>query len=571
MKLLYGKTLSNGIAIGKTSLFRKKKFSIPKYKPDNCDEELKLLENALHEAKEELGTTLKTIQNDAFKEEIEILKAHETMLGDPDFINSMISFIKDDNWNAAQAVLKSSDYFSAKLEQIDDEYLSARVQDIQDVSARLIKHLLNVQIVEESLFRNPGILVAFELTASDILSFDRDQILGIITCKGGYNDHAAILARAFSIPLITGIGESLSDFFPEQELIIDGNNQTVLIDPDPKTKKIKLDCQANLAIQEENALANVLKECKTTDGIRIRICANIDGIESANSAYRIGADGVGLFRSEFVFLNSELLPSEESQYQLYYEIAKVLRGKELKFRTLDIGSDKQHNSLNLPSEQNPALGLRALRLMFKHDDELLKPQIKAILRVAHDFPVKIMLPMVTSISEIRNFRGRMNICKDELIAENKNFKGDIPLGIMVEVPAVAITIEHFVDEVDFFSIGTNDLTQYCLSADRTNSAVSYLSEGLHPSVLYLINKVIIAAHKRKKPVAICGELAADPRVIPIFIGLGIDELSISPSHIPKIKEMIRAISCSEAKQIAYQSLKLESWEEIQQLTRSFQH
>ena len=567
MKIIHGKTVSEGIAIGKAFILDKKKFRVPTHLVDQPKDELIKLEKSIVKAKEEIRLILKDIQNTSSKEEIEILEAHEAMLDDPDFLESTRLCITDEKMNAALAMKTSAKRFCSLLENLDDEYLKARANDIQDVSYRILKYLLNIEFNDFQKLTHPSIIVSEELTVNDISGIDKNLILGFVTSKSGFNDHAAILARAYNFPLITGVNNILTEIKNSCEVILDGTSGKIFMEPDELTRKEKLNYKEKYSSFQLLANKNAFQKAKTKDGHAIQVNANIEGIESAEEAVSSGADGVGLFRSEFIYMNKKILPDEEYQFQIYTKVAEQLNNKEVRLRTLDIGADKKLEILNLPEEENPALGLRALRLMFDREEELLKPQVKAIIRAAKDHNIKMMLPMVTSISEIREFKKLVSVCREELIKNKKEVAKEISIGIMVEVPAVAVLIEKFIEEVDFFSIGTNDLTQYTLSADRTNYAVSHFNEGLHPAVLHLINHVIEAAHKKGKPVAVCGELASDYKVIPILLGLGIDELSVNPSSVPTVKEMIRKISFSDAKKIARKALKMENWDEIQELTK----
>ncbi len=561
MKYIQGVHVSPGVAIGKPYHFRKDEIKIPDHKIENPKEEISRFMSAIADSKAKLIEQINNDTKTGLKQEKDIMNSYLTMLEDPELINLVESHIVERRTNAEMSLMIASDHFICLLEDVDDEYLKGRANDIRDVSNRILEQLMQIKSDQYSGLLVPSILVAEELTVNDIVGFKKDKILGIVTAKCGITDHVAIMARSYEIPMITGI-ENITDIFcSKKEIIIDGREGWICMDADKnmlsKTKN-KIDLENNF---KKDALSKAFLPAITKDEVHIDVYANIGSVENAEKAIFNGADGVGLFRTEFLFIDNHEVLDEETQFQYYKQVFNLFLDKEIIIRTLDLGGDKQIRNLKLKKEENPALGLRGLRLTMHYKEELLKPQINAILRAASDHEIKIMLPMVTSIDEVKYFKKIFSECKKELRLSGKiPEKSNIKIGIMIEVPSAAILADRFASEVDFFSIGTNDLTQYTLSADRTNAEVSYLNQGIHPAVLYLINKVVKSAKKYSKLVGICGELATDYYAIPILVGLGINEFSVNPVAIPTVKEIIRSLSFKETQQIVNRVLECNDWE-----------
>ena len=563
MKYIQGIQVSPGIAIGPVFTFKKVDIKIPENKVEDTKKEVDRFLSAIKKAKNKLQLKIVLCKGKSLKEEKEILSSHLAMLDDPELLSLVKLHIQERNTNAEKSLMIACDHFICLVEDIDDDYLKGRAKDIQDIAERVLEQLLDIKIFQYYELNEPSIIVADELTVNDIVGFNKELILGIITSRCGITDHAAIMARSYDIPMITGILNIYETVVSNDDIILNGREGKVYLENDKNAIK-----NAKRKLKEETLFKSNAKEkafeiASTLDGHQIKVCANIGSLENAEKAIENGAEGIGLFRTELLFIDNHEVLDEDIQYEYYRKIFDVFEGKEIIIRTLDIGGDKQIRSLKLKSEENPALGLRGIRLSMKYMDQLLKPQIKAILRSAGGRHIKIMIPMVTSINEVKEFRRVLNVCQTELL-ENKiiSDKPNIEIGIMVEVPSTAIQSDVFAKDVDFFSIGTNDLTQYTLSADRTNADVSYLNQGIHPTVLYLMNNVVRSARKYSKSVGICGELASDQYAIPILVGLGIKEFSVNPVMIPIVKERIRKLNYSKTKLLAERVLKCEEWDDI---------
>lgn len=564
MKTINGTQVAAGIAIGPIFKLEKEEIEIPEYKVVNSDEELARLYKAIAMSKVEIQTKKDSL--DISKVEKDILESHLAMLDDPELIDLTKSHITHRKTNAERALKIACEHFICLLVDTGDDYLKGRANDISDITDRVLKFLLNKTDNQYLKLEKPSIVVAEELTVNDIAGLGNKLVLGFITSKGGITDHAAIMANSYGIPMVTGISSSIFDIRKEAYVILDGNEGKVILNPDKHiSDQVKEKIKVELAFKK-NAELKSKEIALTKDGHPVKVYANIGTVENAENAIKNGAGGIGLFRTELLFIDNNELLDEETQFKYYSEIANIFTNKEIVIRTLDIGGDKQIRSLKLKDEENPALGLRALRLMFENEEEMLIPQLKAILRLTSESNIKLLLPMVSAIDEVRRVKTVLKTCRDELKSNNIPVAENIDIGIMIEVPSSAILSEIFAKEVDFFSIGTNDLTQYTLSADRTNPDVSYLNQGLQPAVLHLISKVVKSAHAQKKPVGVCGELASNKYVIPILIGLGVDELSVNPIAIPTVKEIIRKISKSVASEIAKEALTKDNWQDIKQLS-----
>jgi len=562
MITLSGISVSSGIAIGISYVLNKKDIQVPKCPISSPNEEINRFTKALTESKREINVLLSDLRKKGQREEVEILESHISMLNDPELSQQIESYISSHMINAEYAVNSVSGQFINALENLEDDYLRARSQDVREVSTRIIAQLLGIHLNHWNEISKPVIIIANEISVNDIIGIKKEVVLGFVTVKGGVTDHTAILARTYGVPLITGIKNLLTEIKHDDPIIIDGQNGKVFVNPDTPSINKYSGIKAQIDTFQSKALNNSHAPAITTDGHRIHVYANIGDYQSAEFALANGAEGIGLFRTELLFIHSTKLPDEEEQYQIYKNIADLFGDKEIIIRTIDIGADKQVDYLNLSIESNPALGLRAIRLMYSRVEELFKPQVKALLRAAKGKDIKIMIPMISVISEVRKFKELLKECKDELQRDGFETADRISVGIMVEVPSAAILAESFTKEVDFFSIGTNDLTQYTLASDRTNETVISYNEGIQPAVLQLIKRVIDSAHLKGKTVAICGELAADLKAIPLLVGLGIDELSVNPSSIPSVKEVIRKISFTDVKKISERALSSESKEDI---------
>lgn len=538
MKRIQGIGASKGIVIGRPFLYVVEDIQIDANKKDSLsfDEKKKVLEKAIKETKAEIEILYEKTKKSA-KKEAEIFQAHLLFLEDATIMDKINSFMKQ-GFTVAASVNKAFEENASVMEKMENKYFRERAKDIRDVSERLIRHILHKQKPDLSSLPYPAIVVARDLTPSDTASLDKENILGFITEMGGVTSHTAILAEALGIPAVVGARGIIETVKDKNMVILDGRDGEVIVEPDEETLKYYREEMKRLEEEKEELEKIKFLEAVTREGKRIEVSANIGKPEDADIALQEGAEGVGLFRTEFLFLDRTTPPTEEEQFEAYKIVLEKFKGKPVIIRTLDIGGDKQIPYLNIEKELNPFLGVRAIRLCLARKD-LFKTQLRAILRASAYGKAKIMYPMIAVKEEIEWANEILNEVKKELIKKNISFDKHIEVGIMVEIPSSALNAEELANYVDFFSIGTNDLTQYTFAADRTNQNLNYLYKPLHPAMLRLIKMTIDASHKKGKWTGMCGELAGDPGAIKTLVKLGIDELSMSPQKIPEAKKIIR--------------------------------
>ena len=566
MKKLNGVAASRGIGIGPVFQFKRAELKFELYQVENLAAEFERIQNAKEIARQQITEVYEKALDESTAGEAEIFQAHLMMLEDPEYWDRVYSGIEEKKINAESEITKVTESYAKELRSMDDDYFAARATDIMDVSNRILRNMLGIAESPTEGLTEPSIIIADDLTPSDTVLLDKSLVLGFCTAVGSATSHSAILARGLGLPAIAGVGPEVINISNGSRVILDGSNGVLLINPSTETIRIyqkRLDTSNAI---RSGSLKHAQEPAITQDGRRVDVGANIGNIEGGQSALDNGAEGVGLFRTEFLYLERSDLPDEEEQYHAYRMILDLFGDKPVILRTLDIGGDKDLPYLDLPSEMNPFLGLRALRLCIARP-ELFKPQLRAALRAGVGRNLKIMFPMVATLSEVQTARLILEECRDELVAEKKPAANNIEVGIMVEIPSAAIMADHLAPEVDFFSIGTNDLSQYTLAADRTNPTVASLSNAFQPSVLRLVRDVIRAAHAHSKWVGMCGELAGEPLAVPILIGLGLDEFSMSPPMVPTIKQIIRSINASEMESLAEEALNLDSPEKITGLVR----
>ena len=568
MKTLHGIGASPGVAVGPAFRYEGVEFNIVRRRIDDVDAEWARLQEALAAAREEIAALGEKAAREVGAEEAAIFEAHLMMLEDPELLRAVRAIIERENVNAEVALERATEQYAQALEALDDEHLQARAADVRDVAGRVLRILLGLETFGASELTVPSIVVARNLTPSDTVMLDKNLVLGFLMAEGGATSHTAILARTLGLPAVLGVGEAALGAEHGEWLIIDGDEGCAHLRPDPETRaryNQKQETQAELTAWTR---PRADEPAVTEDGHRVAVLANIGTVSDAHLARARGAEGVGLLRTEFLYLNRPHLPSEAEQAAAYAEIADLFEGAPVVLRTLDIGGDKPLPGLELPEETNPFLGLRALRLGLAHPSEVLTPQLRAVLRAAAGRSLKLMFPLVATVAEVRAARAQLDRCRAELVAAGVAVPDLLEVGIMVEVPAAALMADHLAAEVDFFSIGTNDLTQYTLAADRTNADVSYLLKGLNPAVLRLIKLVIDAAKAQGKRVSLCGELAGEPLAIPILLGLGLDAFSMNPPAIPIAKQIIRALSYEAVQDVARRALQLDSAEAVTDLVQS---
>ena len=563
---LTGIPASTGIALGEAFLYRPAPPEIPQYQIESPESEWERLLESITKTHAEIDADRKSAANRINHDTAAIFEAHLMFLEDEALLSPTREKVFVEKQNAALAWQSAVDKVSAGFRNLEDPYLQARGKDVQDVGRQVLLHLLGINHSKWTMNR-PGILIANDLTPAETTHFDPAAVLGICTASGGPTSHSAILARELGIPAVVGLGDEILALQDGQRIILDGENGKVFVDPEPELVNqyaIKAE-----ALQEAKNKARLERAAPavTRDGRTVEVVANIGSVVGAQLAVESGAEGVGLFRTEFLFLNRTTAPDEEEQVQAYRTTARTLNGRTLIIRTLDAGGDKSIPYLNVVQETNPFLGWRAIRLCLTQP-ELFKTQLRAILRVAAEYPVKIMFPMIATLDELRRAKSLLAEARQELISRNESHAEKVETGIMVEIPSVAQMADLFGREVDFFSIGTNDLTQYTFAVDRTNPKVASLADACHPAILRQIRLVIETAHRNKIWVGVCGELAGDLDAIPILLGLGVDELSMSARAIPRAKEIIRAWSLAEAEKLAEKALNVESAESVRTLVKN---
>jgi phosphoenolpyruvate-protein phosphotransferase len=550
--LLRGVAGAPGIAVGPVFRFERAKVVLHEHFT-GVDQEHSRLHGALEAARRQLVTLRDQLLKRGATAEAAIFDVHRDLLGDPELLATVHAGIGEGR-TAAAAWQGAIAQQAAALAALPDQLLAERAADMRDVGERVLRHLTGATDTP-ALPDMPVVVVAYDLTPSETAAFDPQRVLGFCTAVGGPNAHTAILARALGLPAVVSAGPRVLELTPGGTVILDGAAGTVTVDPDPDTLAKAREAQERERERKAAARAAAADPAITADGHRVEIVANIGGVADARKAGKAGAEGVGLLRTEFLFLERTTAPSEDEQFAVYRDIALALAGHPVIVRTLDIGGDKPLPYLDLPHEENPFLGERGIRLCLVHP-HLLRQQLRAILRAAEAGPLRIMFPMIADLEELRAARAIVEELRAELGAP------PIEVGIMVEVPSAALMADALAQEADFFSIGTNDLTQYTLAMDRTHPNLATRADGLHPAVLRLIARTAEAAHAAGKWVGVCGELGADPVAVPILVGLGVDELSVSVPAIPGVKAQIRSLTLAQCKERARQALACATAAEV---------
>lgn len=563
MKTISGIPASYGIAIGPAYVFAQRELKFERYSIDDPAVEWQRFKAACKKTKLQLDETFLKTKEECGEEAADIFKAQKLMLEDPELIHAVKARIEKGSVNIEAALYDTAEDYAQQLELLDDDYLSERALDIRDVTSRCLRNLLGLPDLPAADLSCPSVIVAKNLNPSDTVLLDKENVVGFCTAEGGSTSHTAILARSLGIPAVVGAGDDVGDIQKGEQLVIDGDAGVVAIDPDQDALAEYQSRQKRFLKIQAQVDANTHQPAVTTDGHQVEVVANIGNSNDVQAALNAGAEGVGLLRSEFVYLEKSSFPSEEEQYLIYREIADSFGDKPVILRTLDVGGDKDIPYIKMPSENNPFLGVRAIRLCLSRQ-EIFKPQLRAALRAGYGNNLKLMFPMVATVEDVRKTRDVLLVCQQELKNEGFQVAEEMEIGIMIEVPSAAILADQLAEVVDFFSIGTNDLSQYTMAADRTNADVARLASGFQPSVFRLIKLTIDAAHARGKWVGLCGEMAGELLAIPILVGLGLDEFSMNPPAIPFAKRLIRDISYRQAQVVAGQALKLTSDTEIRE-------
>ena len=532
---------SPGIALGKVLVYKNPELIVTKKEVEDFNQEMDRLEKAISKGIEQIEElyeiTLKTVG----RKEAEIFNAHRMMMEDPEFIGGVKEKIKSERVNAEWAVKSTSNHFIELFEKIENEYLRERASDLKDVSNRLLRILLGVEVMNLASLKEKCIIIAEDLTPSDTAQMEKKMVLGFVTELGGKTSHTSIMARTLETPAVAGVKDITNIAKDEDFMIIDGKKGLVLLNP--SEEEIKFYEEEKKSYEEIKLKLKEMKgkESISKDGVKVEIVANIGTPKDMDKVIENDGEGVGLYRTEFLYMDRDKLPTEEEQFEAYKTVAERLEGKPAVIRTLDVGGDKNLPYLNIPKEMNPFLGYRAIRLCLDRI-EIFKIQLRAILRASAFGDIKIMFPMISNIKEVRDSKKILEEIKEELRKESIPFDEDIEVGIMVEIPAVAVHSDIFAKEVDFFSIGTNDLIQYTLAVDRGNQNISYLYNQYHPAVLKLIKMTIENGHKEGIKVGMCGEAAGDEKLIPLLLGMGLDEFSMSSSSMLRARWIINNIS-----------------------------
>ncbi|WP_428074510.1 phosphoenolpyruvate--protein phosphotransferase [Candidatus Avelusimicrobium luingense] len=544
MKQLQGLGVFPQLTIGPVYVFRPATCDVTAAHITEPENEYARFDTARRQAQAELHQLYQKTLDKNGEESAAIFDIHQLMLDDADFLQSVRDFIYNDTYNAAYAVEKTGEKFAQLFAQMDDDYMKARAADVQDISHRVVRILCGKTDTPDSL-QTPSVIVAEDLTPSQIVLFDEKYILGFVTAKGTANSHAAILAHTKGLAAIVSMGPEVLSLVNGQTVILDGEHGTLTVDPDTTTlKKAQQQLQAQ---QKQQAALQALKGTpdQTKDGRSVLLYANVSTAQELHDALQADARGIGLFRTEFLYLKSATYPTEEELFNVYRDVVQHMQGKLVVFRTLDIGADKTAPYFNLPDEENPALGLRAIRLCLTRP-ELFKPQLRALLRASAFGKTAIMYPMIASVSEVQQAQNILAQVKQELRQARIAFDENIQTGIMIETPAAALISDELAPLVDFFSIGTNDLTQYTCALDRQNQNLSVFTDTHHPAVLKLIALTAKNAHAAGKWVGICGELAADRTLTKTFLQMGIDELSVSAPFILPLRQAIQQTDLRQA-------------------------
>jgi len=564
--ILKGIAASSGIAIGKAYRLVEPDLSFSKKAISNAEEEISRFHEAVNAAKADLQAIRAKALESLGEDKAAIFDAHLLVLSDPELLSSIEDKIKTDKSNAENALKETADMFISIFEQMDNEYMKERAADIKDVTKRVLAHLLGVKIPNPGLIAEEVIIIAEDLTPSDTAQLNKDFVKGFTTDIGGRTSHSAIMARSMEIPAVVGTKGASTTIQNGDLIIVDGLNGEVHIQPTPEIVKKYKEIHRNLEMQKSEWALLKNEATITSDGKHVELAANIGSPQDIEGVLANGGEGVGLYRTEFLYMERNELPTEEEQYEAYKRVLESMDGKPVVVRTLDIGGDKQLPYLNMPLEMNPFLGFRAIRLCLEEQD-LFRTQLRALLRASSYGNLKIMFPMIATLDEFRSAKALLMEEKQALVESGTAVSDEIEIGIMVEIPSTAILADQFAKEVDFFSIGTNDLIQYTMAADRMNERVSYLYQPYNPAILRLVKMVIDASHQEGKWTGMCGEMAGDEIAIPLLLGLGLDEFSMSASSILKARSQIKHLNQEELTQLAEQALKMRTAEEVVELVK----
>lgn len=568
-KLIKGIAASDGVAIAKAYLLVEPDLTFDKNeKVTDVEGEVAKFNSAIEASKVELTKIRNNAEVQLGADKAAIFDAHLLVLDDPELIQPIQDKIKNENANAATALTDVTTQFVTIFESMDNEYMKERAADIRDVSKRVLSHILGVELLNPSMIDESVVIVGNDLTPSDTAQLNKEFVQGFATNIGGRTSHSAIMSRSLEIPAIVGTKSITQEVKQGDMIIVDGLNGDVIVNP-TEDELIAYQDKRERYFADKKELQKLRDaDTVTVDGVHAELAANIGTPNDLPGVIENGAQGIGLYRTEFLYMGRDQMPTEEEQFEAYKEVLEAMGGKRVVVRTLDIGGDKELSYLNLPEEMNPFLGYRAIRLCLAQQD-IFRPQLRALLRASVYGKLNIMFPMVATINEFREAKAILLEEKENLKNEGHDISDDIELGIMVEIPATAALADVFAKEVDFFSIGTNDLIQYTLAADRMSERVSYLYQPYNPSILRLVKQVIEASHKEGKWTGMCGEMAGDETAIPLLLGLGLDEFSMSATSILKARRQINGLSKNEMTELANRAVDCATQEEVIELVNNY--
>ena len=568
-KLIKGIAASDGVAIAKAYLLVEPDLTFDKNeKVTDVEGEVAKFNNAIEASKVELTKIRNNAEVQLGADKAAIFDAHLLVLDDPELIQPIQDKIKNENANAASALTDVTTQLVTIFESMDNEYMKERAADIRDVSKRVLSHILGVELPNPSMIDESVVIVGNDLTPSDTAQLNKEFVQGFATNIGGRTSHSAIMSRSLEIPAIVGTKSITQEAKQGDMIIVDGLNGDVIVNP-TEDELIAYQDKRERYFADKKELQKLRDaDTVTVDGVHAELAANIGTPNDLPGVIENGAQGIGLYRTEFLYMGRDQMPTEEEQFEAYKEVLEAMDGKRVVVRTLDIGGDKELSYLNLPEEMNPFLGYRAIRLCLAQQD-IFRPQLRALLRASVYGKLNIMFPMVATINEFREAKAILLEEKENLKNEGHDISDDIELGIMVEIPATAALADVFAKEVDFFSIGTNDLIQYTLAADRMSERVSYLYQPYNPSILRLVKQVIEASHKEGKWTGMCGEMAGDETAIPLLLGLGLDEFSMSATSILKARRQINGLSKNEMTELANRAVDCATQEEVIELVNNY--
>lgn len=561
LKTIKGIAASDGVAIAKAYVLVEPDLSYPETKVTDVDAEVESFKAAVNQSKVELIQIRNNAEVALGADKAAIFDAHLLVLEDPELLGPIEESIRNEQKNAPTALMEVSNHFVHIFENMDNEYMKERAADIKDVSKRVLAHLLNVTLPNPTTIDEPVVIIADDLTPSDTAQLNKEFVKGFATNIGGRTSHSAIMSRSLEIPAVVGTKNVTAEVEHGEMVIVDGMTGEVIVQPDATTIVAYEDKKARIVQEKEELKQLVDEKSVSKDGIQVELAANIGSPDDLDGVKRNGAEGIGLYRTEFLYMGRDSMPTEENQYEAYKTVLEAMDNKRVVVRTLDIGGDKELPYLDLPKEMNPFLGYRAIRLCLDRDD-LFRVQLRALLRASVHGQLNIMFPMIATINEFREAKAILLQEKEKLQKDGVKVADNIEVGIMVEIPATAALADIFAKEVDFFSIGTNDLIQYTMAADRMSERVSYLYQPYNPSILRLIKQVIDASHAEGKWTGMCGEMAGDQTAIPLLLGMGLDEFSMSASSILGARSLIKNLSKKDMEKLADQALQCATMEEV---------